>query len=358
MGVALKGSSAVSLTAGILLLSRSRSFGQPLQVEILGDPLTITPVPGPALVHAPVLASCGIGRELGSGALVIVPGPAREPLAVSISEDGTGEWFWVDRAGDGAHPASRAFVELCRSPVPACRALGRSLCDALAALGCPAEPALIDLLCAAPAPPLIRLSLALRAGQAMRTGPRVSVTRFLAPQSGELPDPLDTGSSNGRVTPDVLAAARTDGRLLALVDRAHLRVRDRLVDWLTAMDETDPDGRYAPLVCGLVEVLGHLAGLPDNSMLPPLSPAADAVAVGLGAALGASGEDSDANLSLSRMYRFLGGRFSEEARYPVDLPFPAPPADGLERWQWFCRATRMAADTADALWRRIVDPAC
>jgi len=352
MGVALLGSSAVSLTAGILLLSRSRSFGQPIQVEIVGDPNTISPVMGPALVHAPVLASCGIGRELGSGALVIVPGPAASPLAVSISEDGTGEWFLVDRAGDGVHPASRAFVALCRSADPEQRALGRELRDALGALGCPAEPALIDLLCGTPAPPLIRLSLALRAGQAMRGGPRVPITRYLAPTVNGLPDPLD-----GPVCSHDLAQARLDGRLDHLLDRAHLRVRDRLADWLEAMDRCDPQGQYAPLVCGLVDVLGHLASLPPNSMLPPLSPASDGVAVALGAALGAGEGESDANLSLIHMFRFLGGRFTDQARYPVDLPFPAPPEGRLERWQWFCRATRQAADTADTLWRRIVDPA-
>ena len=74
MTVSLKGNSPAALTAGILLLSRARSFGQRLDVAILGDPHDITPVVGPALVHSPVLASCGVGRELGAGALVIVPG--------------------------------------------------------------------------------------------------------------------------------------------------------------------------------------------------------------------------------------------------------------------------------------------
>lgn len=352
MAVELQGPSAMALTAGILLLSRSRSFGQPIPISVVGDPGTISPVRGPALVHAPVLASCGVGRELGSGALVIVPGPASEPLAVSIADDGAGEWFLVDREGSGVHPASRAFVALCRSPRPELRTLARELRDAMGALGCPSEPALLDLLCGAPAPPLVRLSLALRAGQAMTGGPRVAVTSFLGPSGDSLPDPLDAP-----VTVEDLRLARQDGRLGSLLGRVSLRSQDRLSDWVDGMLAADVDGEFCPLVCGLAEVLGHVAGLPPQTMLPPLPPAADAVAVGLGAALGASSGEADANHTLTSMFRFLGGRFVDQARYPVLLEYDAPPEDRLERWRWFCGATRRAADTADTLWRRIVDPA-
>ncbi len=351
MAVALRGPSAMALTAGILLLSRSRSFGVPLDVEIVGDPDTVTPVRGPAIVHAPVLASCGVGRDLGSGALVIVPGPAADPLAASVTEDGADGWFLVDRAGDGQGAASRAFVALSRSPDPSQRALGRQLRDALAKLGCPAEPALIDLLCAAPAPPLVRLSLALRAGQGMTGAPRAALTRFLEPVVDSLPDPLPADLDGA-----TLAAAWDDGRVAELLSRARLRVRDRVEDWLQAMRAGDPDGRFDALVCGLAEVASHVAGLPAHTVLPPLAPAADAVAMGLGAALGAGEGECDASRSLIAMFRFLGGRFVDDARFAVDLAFPAPPDERLARWRWFCQATREAADTADALWRRVIDP--
>lgn len=350
MSVELKGPSAMALTAGILLLSRSRSFGQPISVSVLGEPDDIALVRGPALVHAPVLASCGVGRELGAGALVIVPGPADAPLAVSIREDGVGDWFFVDRAGVGVHPATRAFVALCRDPDPRRRALARELRQGFAAMGCPAEPALLDLLCGTPAPPLLRLSLALRAGQAMSAGPRVPLTRFLDPNPGALPDPIE-----GLATMEDFARARLDGRLGSLLDRLSIRVRDRVEDWMDRFVEVDPEGEHRALLFALVELLGHVAGLPAQTLLPPLAPAADAVAVHLGPALSASRGEPDANGELRSMFRFLGGRFVTEARYPVELAFPAPPSDPLERWAWFCQATRQAADTADALWRRIID---
>lgn len=351
MAVQLQGPSAMALTAGILILSRARSFGQPFDVEIVGDPDAISPVVGPALVHAPVLASCGVGRELGHGGLVIVPGPASDPLACSLAEDGSRDWFLIDRAGGGQSAASQAFVALCRTRSPQLRTLGRDLRDGLARLGCPPEPAIIDLLCSAPAPPLVRLSLALRAGQAMTGTGRVSVTGYLEPTLDTLPDPLPAGLDLAG-----LLQRRADGHLDVLLHRARVRVRDRLEDWLDAMLQADPDGRFAPLVCGLAEVASHVAALPAHTVLPPLAPAGDAVAVGLGAALGAGEGQADANRSLIEMFRFLGGRFIDDARYPVMLEFPPPPDDRVERWGWFCRATRQAADTADALWRRVVDP--
>lgn len=351
MTVALKGSSPMALTAGILLLSRSRSFGQPLDVVIVGDPGTISEVRGPALVHAPVLASCGVGRELGSGGLVIVPGPAAAPLAVSLSGDGTGDWFRVDRAGDGQNPPSRAFVALCRSPDRQLRSLGRELCDALASVGCPPEPALIDLLCSSPAPPLLRVTLALRAGQAMTGAGRSSITRYLSSSVEELPDPLP-----GPLGLAELRLAIQDGRVGVLLDRLHLRSRDRVADWLQAMLEQERLDELAALVTALAEVGSHVAALPPHIVLPPLLPATDAVAVGLGAALGASEGQHDANRSLTEMFRFLGGRFSDSERFPVELDYPPPPEDTLLRWQWFCKAAREAADTADTLWRRVIDP--
>ena len=351
MSVALKGSSPAALTAGILLLSRARSFGQRLNVEIVGDPDAITPVRGPALVHSAVLASCGVGRELGAGALVILPGPPTDPLATSLSPGGMDGWFYLDRSGEGTAEATQAFVRLCRARSGVERNLGRGLWNALDALGCPAEPALLDLLAAAPAPPLVRLALVLRAGRAMSGGSGQPITRYLASTGAELPDALS--SEEARLP---LAHLRTSGRLDTLLDRVSIRYRGAVEQWLE--DSEQParnDAALAELRSSLLEVGSHLASLPAQAMLPPLHPAMDGVATGLSRALGATTGEADATRGLVHVFRFLGGRFTDDAAYPVDLPGEAPPEDRLARWQWFCRSCGGAAETADALWRRVTD---
>ncbi len=105
MTVSLQGNSPAALTAGILLLSRARSFGQRLDLEIVGDPLDITAVEGPALVHSAVLASCGIGRAQRS-----MCGPARRPCR--SAPRWRGHRFTIDR-GAGGHPAP-AHSQMCR----------------------------------------------------------------------------------------------------------------------------------------------------------------------------------------------------------------------------------------------------
>ena len=163
----LSGNWPSALTAGILLLSKARSFGIPLQVEILGDPATIESVSGPVVVHAHVLASCGVGRDLGTGALVVVPGPAVDPVLVCLEPDGNGPWFEVDSRGEGVHRAPQAFVSLAKDQRAEARHAVRLLRRFFSTLGVPPEPAVLDLLFGAPCPPLTRLALALRAGRAM-----------------------------------------------------------------------------------------------------------------------------------------------------------------------------------------------
>ena len=85
MSVELSGNSPAALTAGILLLSRARQFGQRLSVSVMGDPDQITPVEGPALVHSAVLASCGVGSRPEAVRWWLCRGrPA--PLAVCLNE--------------------------------------------------------------------------------------------------------------------------------------------------------------------------------------------------------------------------------------------------------------------------------
>lgn len=352
MSVELKGASARALTAGILLLSRARSFGLRLDVSIVGDPEDIALVRGPALLYSPVLSSCGVGRGNADSPVVIVPGPAEQPLAVCLSLDGLGPWFLVDRCGQGVHPATRAFVHLSRDPRPQARHAALTLRRALSSLGASDEPAVLDLLFGAPAPPLTRLTLALRAGRAMRGGQGVPVTRFLASDSPDM-DPLASP-----VTAEVLDEARQSGRLQAMIDLLTPPVRVGAREWLEEIEalSAEDGGQSEALQEALAEILSHLVTLPAHCMLPPLETPMEAVSSCLGKALGCTRGTDDASRSLSELFRLLGGRYVSEARYPVLLGETPPPADRLERWAWFCEAAREAADRADTLWRRVMDP--
>jgi len=346
--ISLTGNSTSTLVAGILLLSRSRSFGQRFDVAIVGDPDDIATVEGPALLWSPVLASCGVGSRR-TGARVVVPGPSSAPLACSLTPDGLDSWFLLDRAGTGVHPATQAAVALFRDPRRSASNLAQQLRHGLQALGCVLEPAVLDLLFAAPAPPLLRLELALRAGRTLGDHRSTPVTDRLRPPDGPLPDPLP---SPCRV--EDLAAAHGDGQLAALLDRFHPRERAAMAEWSNAVWDLSPD--FRPLVAALAEVVSHVAALPSQVLLPPLSPPLDGIAVGLGPALAAQGDRACASRMLLEMYRFLGGRFTDSARFPLTLDSSPPPAGRLERWSWLCQMARSAADRADALWKNATDP--
>jgi hypothetical protein len=322
-----------------------------LNVSIVGDERDLTPVRGPALLYAPVLASCGVGREHGSGATVVLPGPPGEPLRVTVDPHGVGGWFLVDRAGNGAHPATQAWVRLTRDARPTARGLARDLQDVLKILGLAPEPAVLDVLFAAPAPPLLRLALALRAGRAMSGGRGESITRFLSGGLDDARDPLEPGLPAERVA-ELVAA----GDLRWVLDRVGPSVRDRVEAWVQAFLTLarDDGGRDLALLAGLTEIATHLAQLPVHSILPPLGAAEDSVATALSAGLTAEG-DGDANAQLAQVYRFLGGRFVASAVDPLVVSTTPPPAgdDPVALWQWFGQEARVGRKRADALWEQI-----
>jgi len=354
MSVELSGNSPATLTAGILLLSRARSFGTRLQVSVLGDANEITPVRGPALVYSAVLASCGVGYRPGGGAAVIVPGPAEDALAVSLSAEGLGHWFTVDRRGTGEHPATQATVRMCRSSDPESRRLGRELLQALRGLGCVPEPAVLDLALQAPVSAYHRVAIGLRAGRALHGRTNAPVHTFLEERKDTLADVVQ---SPCRLAD--LQGAAADGRLDTLLDRLVPSVRAATASWTHAMlrrAPTDPDA--ATLVAAVLDTIAPVLTLPSPVVLPGVDAAADAVACALPTAIGAAPKDGndDAARGLVETFQFLGGRFVSTARFPVVVPGDPAPKDRLERWKWFCTSTRSAADTADALWRRVVDP--
>ena len=333
MNVCLRGSSPATMAAGILILSRARSFGQRIRVEIVGDPLDVGVVEGPAVLHSAPVASCGVGRDLGTGALVVVPGPGSAPLAASLSADGRGEWFEVARDGDGVLPATRAVTALLRDPSADGRRMARALRQGFEYLGCALEPAVLDLLFGAPVSPLTRLAVALRAGRTLSGQRGASVTAALVTEMGE-DDELDPAVTLGRLAPSVrpmLASLRAHGEVL----------RER------------GDGA---LILAIDELLAHFGLLPVHGILPPLDPASDAVAVGLGRALAATEGNPHAQVGLLETYRFLGGKFTTTAGWTIDLPADLPPTDRLGRWRWFCTHVSEAAVRVDRIWRDIVDP--
>lgn len=353
MDVVLHGDSPLALTAGILLLSRARSFGMVhLKVRIEGAPEDITSVRGPAAVHSNVLASCGVGRDLGQGPLVVVPGPPGEPLLLSLSREGLGPWMALDTTGVGAHPATAAFVRLCRDPRPRARQLGKQLRRFLADVGIPAEPALLDFLFAAPLPPLNRIALTLRAGRTITGDAGTPIHSWLSADMDDLPDPLSADTPG-----EVVIERYKSGELERLLARTTVRGRDRIEDWidgmvaLTGVDE----GRDLDLVGALAELGSHIALLPPNGMLPPPAAAADAVAVGLGRALGAHRGEHDASRSLVEVFQFLGGRFTQGEVHPIRLGVSEPPEDRLGRWRWFVAGVDQAATRAEHLWREVMD---
>ncbi len=352
MSVELSGNSPATLTAGILLMSRARTFGQRMAVSVVGNPSEITPVEGPAMVHSAVLASCGVGERPGNGAVVVIPGPADQPLAVSLADGGIGTWFTLDRRGTGEHAATQALVRLCRSPEPERRRLGREALQALRALGCMPEPAVVDLLLHAPVSPYHRLVLGLRAGRSMNSRGDLAVHSHLADGVVSLPDALPIPCALA----DVEAAA-ADGRLEALAARLGPKVRAAVWSWLGAIRQLAPvDPDAAVLLGAILDLAGPVLALPSPVVLPTLDPASDGIAVALPSALGATRGNHDAARMLVDTFQFLGGKFVSQARFPVAIPGAAPPEGRLARWRWFCESTRTAADTADALWRRVIDP--
>jgi hypothetical protein len=222
-----------------------------------------------------------------------------------------------------------------RDARPPVRQHARKLGRALEQLGCLPEPAVLDLLFGAPAPPLTRLALALRAGRALSGQRGQPVTAYLA------------GDLDERVTSVGLREA---------IARLAPEPRVAVEGWVDAAERYAAEDGDRSLLDGLSEIGAHLALLPHQGILPPLPPAADAAGAGLVRALGAVKGNPQAQAALLDTYRFLGGRFTSDTTHAVDLPADPPPADRLGRWAWFCSHVAAAADRVDRLWRDLVDP--
>ena len=351
MQVALTGSSASTVTVGILLLTHARRLGERIAVSIVGSPQDVATVAGPAIVYSPVLSGCGVGRVPKSNALVCIGGPAQQPLALSLVSEGITDWFEVDRNGDGLHPSTRAVIGLCRHDSQEGQNLGRELRGALAAFGCPAEPALLDILFGAPIDPLDRISLALLAGRGMTGKSGDPFTRYVESGVSDLPDPLPTPLSEADYS-----AAVQNGSVENLLARIRPGVRESVTDWLAGMDRVEADPSMGGLVRDVAEVGSYLLSLPMAGMLPTPSTSASAIGKHLGKAIGDTSSPQCAMRSLIETFEFLGGTFVEHSPYALTVPSDPPPEGRKERWEWMCQSAAMAREESERLWARMVDP--
>jgi hypothetical protein len=292
-----------------------------------------------------------VGREEGSGATVVVPGPPGKPVMVTVHPHGESGWFFVDRSGNGHHPATQAFVRLSRDPRPKARDLGRELRRAMEGLGLSTDPAVLDVLFGADVPPLTRLAVGLRAGRAMSGGRGEPITRFTTGAAAQEPLPVRYDEIVHR---ELLM--QPEG-LRWILDALPTSVRDRAESFVQdARDLAHEDGgRELVLLYHLAELASNLVQLPPNSILPPLGAAEDSVATGLRSALAAEG-DGDANRQLSQVFQFLGGRYVPSAEHAFFVCQETPPREHIARWQWFCGQVRQGKKVADAIWPQIVDP--
>jgi hypothetical protein len=351
MDIVLTGSAPGATTAGILLLTRARQLGLLLNVNILSDESDWVAVDGPALLYAPPLAGCGVGREEGVGGTVIVPGPPGKPLLVSATPHGVDGWFEVDRSGKGGHPATQAYVRLSRDPRVPARHLAKRLRSALETLGMSSDPAVLDVLFRAHVPPLTRVALALRAGRALSGTRGQPITRYIAHMAMEDPLPADLSTEDFRVL------LESDG-LDWILDSLSPGIRDAAEDWLQQAKRLarEDDGRDIALFHRIAEVASQLVQLPSHSILPPLGAAEDSIAVGLKAALGVERE-GDALAQLTQMFRFLGGKYVREAQHQVLAVCDAEaPEDHIGRWTWFCTQVRLGRRRAEELWPDVLEP--
>ncbi len=352
LNIVLQGNWPATLTAGILLLSRGRSFGLPVTVSIVGDPKKIEAVRGPTVVSSQVLASCSVGRDLGDGPLVVISGGSTDPVLVAVDNSNKEGWFYVDSSGDGWHPATKAIVKMVRDSRASARHASALFLGLLRWAGVPAEPALMDMLFGAPVDALTRLGMTLQASASI-TNSRVhqSVSERI---SGGIETPLLAEGLTGARVFEMWHAGELSGALEALPNGVSIAVED----WLVSMERLSAEdgGESEVLVASLGTLLGNVLLLPQGCMLPNLGGTSRGLAIGVVNVLGAKEKDADASKSLLEVFRFLGGRFEDFSPYPYQLPNSPAPEGRKERWMWLISSVEQAAEQMEKIWKEAMNP--
>jgi len=212
----------------------------------------------------------------------------------------------------------------------------------------------LDVLFGARVAPFTRLSLALRAGRVLSGGRGQPITRYVSGMLAEDRDPLSQEFDRDDFV------RRAEARELQWIfDCLSPVLRDSAEEWVEMALKLarEDDGRDLEFLYRVAEIASHLVQLPPHSILPPLGAAEDSVAVGIKAALNAEGS-GDASEQLVHTFRFLGGRYVNDAShwYDVVQDPPPDPEDNVGQWRWFCGQVRQGRKDAEALWPIIVDP--
>lgn len=154
MNIRLKGSPPACLTTGILLLSKARTFGQPISILIEGNKQSFGNWTTATLAFSPVMAAVGFPTGLHPE-VIVLGGPSLSPLHIRIHD----KWIQIGRTGIGTTPISKAIVNIYRQSDRSSQNSQTMLNQFFVRFGIPKEPSVIELLTNDQIPIKIRFQL-------------------------------------------------------------------------------------------------------------------------------------------------------------------------------------------------------
>jgi hypothetical protein len=312
----ITGSQPACLIAGILLLTKARTFGQPVKIEIVCTMDRIL-LNGPLMFRNLLLTECGIPHVNN---IVIIGGDSEVPMEVYTQDIGS---LSLSRSINQAHQVTKIIMQMLqrdkfyRLPVLAM----------LEYFGLVAEPFIFDLL----------FNTNMSAFNAFGFARIVS---FELVGKG-LTNPFTVFN---HIDDEKVGWDAVTGRLE--VSKQKL-VRDCLISIKQELSNTDWDILHK----ALEPFLELFSIMPSETMFPSFSSElleiSKAIPMGLG-----NCEDTDILFELQKKFRWLGGRFQ-------DLKLPAynlGDDDNMQKdWTWFFDQVKLGETGAEKLWRQIMD---
>jgi hypothetical protein len=316
------GSWPATLTAGILLLSKARSFGQPLRVSIL-RPANEIAIEGPVLLRSNLLVGVGLPTAKGNGNVVLFPGEAKNPLSVRLEHEG---WLRLDRSGAGEMEETKAFVKLSRKRERPLSSLAFQAITGLRKLGVTPEPGIIDILFHRELDPMRRLILFLHFGRYLSGSEGQAIQRYL-----QLP--IEPTQEELRVLKPGL--------------------RRELTKWLEEVEVAFEGSRA--LSDGVRRFAEDLAESDQLGFFPPLSMEDVSLICTLSEGLSAISKGSNALDFMKDRFTFLGGTIVEKAQNVIAISDVLPPEAHLPSWDWLLSEAEKGSDRTEQIWRQIMD---